>query len=234
MSDFLTNKVLEESHTAKEYLLWAKGLVEQLKSKPNGLEMIRLRVGLAKELMDEVIPIGLLASKYFGESDDVRINLKIGSQSYDAVVSDHRKQPSAVSYIEVTLAHEGEDEYLRMWHLHKKGNASGLGRVTKHGTKKTGLCVEVAMEPLSQAEVLQRERGLLLKAIDKKLEKKYPQNTLLLVAFDDVMAFDRKDNIKNLEDVIVERMSSLRAFHTIAVVGLHQGLYICKRTGVAH
>jgi len=231
--DFLTNEILEESHTAKEYLLWAKGLVEQLKSKTNGLEMIRLRVGLAKELMNEAIPIGILASKYFDKSDEVRINLKIGSQNYDAVISDYRKQPSAVSFIEVTLAHEGEDQYLRMLHLHKKGEVSGLGRVIKRGTKKTGLDVKVGRELLSQAEVLQRERSLLIKAIEKKLEKKYPQNTLLLLAFDDVMAFDRKDNIQNLEDVIVERMSSLRVFHTVAVVGLHKGLYICKQTGVA-
>ena len=88
MPDFLKNEVLEESHTAKEYLLWAKGLVKKLKSEPNGLEMIRLGVGLGKELMSEAIPIGLLASKYFRGSDDVHINLKIGSQNYDAVVSE--------------------------------------------------------------------------------------------------------------------------------------------------
>lgn len=232
MPDVLTNEVLEESHTAKEYLLWAKDLVKKLKSEPNGLERIRLRVGLAKVLMEEAIPIGLLASKYFGESDDVRIKLKVGSQTYDAEVSDNRKQPSAISFIEVTLAHEGEDQYLRMRHLHEKGEVSGLGRVIKRGTKKTGLDVKVVNETLTQAEIMRRERDLLLKTIDKKLQKKYPPNTLLLVALDDEMAFDRKDNIKNLEDVIVERMSSLSAFHTIAVVGLHQGLYICKRTGV--
>lgn len=231
MPDFLTKEILEESHTAKEYLLWAKGLVKQLKSELDGLEKIRFGRDLAKELMNEVIPIGLLATKYFDESDDVSISLKIGSQNYDAVVSDYRKQPSSVLYIEVTLAHEGEDQYLRMLRLHKKEEVSGLGKVIKHGSKKTGLDVDISNEMLSQVEVLQRERGLLSKAIDRKLEKKYPQNTLLLVGFDDVMAFDRKDNIKNLENVITERMPSLRAFHTVAVVGLHQGLYICKRTG---
>jgi len=230
---FLTNDVLEESHTAKDYLWWAKGLVERVKSEPGGLERIRLRVGPAKELMNEAIPIGLLASKYFGESDDVRIGLKIGSQNFDARVSDGRKRPSTVSYIEVTMAHEGEDEYLRMWHLHEKGEVSGLGGVTKRGTKKTGLAVEIAGEMVSQTEVLRRERDLLSKAMNRKLGKAYPPNTLLLVAFDDIMAFDRKDNAENLEAVLVDYVPSLKTFHTVAVVGLHQGFFICRRTGDA-
>ena len=229
----LTPEILEESHTAKDYLSWAESLVQRLKAEPDGLEQVNMRIGLAKELVNEAIPIGLLATHYFDKSDEVQIALKTGSQSFDATVSDTRVNGSSVSYLEVTLAHEGETEYLRMRHLHETGAVSGLGTVTKHGTRRTGLTVEVDNEMVSQLEVLQRERDRLSKAIDRKLGKPYPCNTLLLVGFDDTMAWDRSDNIANLNEVLVEYAPKLRLFHSVAVVGICKGLFLHRKTSDA-
>lgn len=229
----LTAEILEEPHTARDYLSWARSLVQKLKTEPNGIERIRMRIGLAKELMNEAIPIGLLAAHYFNGSDDVRIALKIGSQIFDATVCDNRISPSSVSHLEVTVAQEGETEHLRMLHLHQTGEVSGLGTVTKHGTRRTGLTVNVEREMVSQHEVLHRERDRLSKAIDRKLDKPYPPNTLLVIAFDDTMAFDRADNIANLNDVLLKYTPKLTNFHSVAIVGLHNGLFIHKQTGAA-
>jgi hypothetical protein len=191
----LTPEVIMESHSARDYLPWVRRLVEGLKAEPDGLEQIRKRKGLAQQLMNEAIPIGLLASHYFEKSDDVQIALKIGSQKYDATVSDSRVNGSLVSYIEVTLAHEGEHDYLRMHQLHETGEVSGLGAVTKQGTRRTELKVDVSLEMVSQVEVLCRERTLLSEAIDRKLGKEYPPGTLLVIGFDDTMAFDRAERV---------------------------------------
>jgi hypothetical protein len=232
-TSILTRDVLEESHTAKSYLSWARGLVAQVKSEPDGLRRIRLREGLTKELMTEALPIGHLASTYFAESEDVRIKLKIGNQNFDAEVSDDRKNASPLSFIEVTLAHEGEDEYLRSLVLHEIGEVSGLGKVTKRGTKKSGLTVEVAREMVSQGDVLSRERDCVSRAIERKLDKDYPADTLLLIGFDDTIAFERRDNTENLQAVLDEFLSRLKSFHTVAIVGLQRGLLIDRRTGNA-
>lgn len=178
--------------------------------------------------MNEAFPIGLWASKYYGRSEQVSISLKIGSQTFDAIVSDGRSQGSSVEYVEVTMAYEGEDDFLRMCELHEKGKVSGLGSVTRSGTKRTGRTIDILMEAVSQAEVLRRERDRVGQAIKRKLGKKYPPNTLLLVGFDDTMAFDRQDNIENLENTISEHLSKLKGFHSIAIVGLQQGLFICR------
>ena len=231
VASFLTPEVLEEPHSAKDY--WAKSLVQRLKAEPDGLERIRLKIGLAKDLMNEVMPIGLLASHYFDESEEVQIGLKIGNQTYDATVSDTRVAGPSVSYIEVTLAHEGEAEYLRDLHLHETGEVSALGSVTKHGTKRTGRTVTIDREMVSQTEVLKRERDLVSKAIDRKLSKRYPPKTLLIIGFDDTMAFDRSDNIANLNDVLTEYLPKLKAFHSVAIVGLRQGLFLCMETNDA-
>ncbi len=227
---FLTKAVLEESHTASEYMQWVQSLVAQVKAEHDGLRRIRLRKGLANQLMNEAFPIGLWAFRYFGGSEHVSINLKIGSQTFDAIVSDGRNQGSSVKYVEVTMAYEGEDDFLRMCELHEKGEVSGLGPVTRSGTKRTRKTIDVAMEAVSQAEVLRRERDRVGQAIVRKLGKPYPPNTVLLIGFDDTMAFDRQENIENLETTISEHLPKLKEFHSIAIVGLQKGLFICWPT----
>jgi len=225
----LTPAVLEEWHTAGDYLPWVKRLIAQVQAEPDGLERIRLRRDLAKELMLEAFPIGLFAARYFEASDQVRIGLKIGNQNFDALVEDRRSTSSAVEHIEVTIAGDGEEDYLRMRALHERGEVSGLGRLTKTGTRRTGLTVTVASEMVSQQQVLTNERARVARAIERKLGKPYPDNTVLVLAFDDTMAFDRSDNIANLQAVVFEYESQLQAFHSVALVGLQQRTFMCRR-----
>lgn len=226
----LSSQALEQSHTAAEYLGWVRNVIARVKAEPDGQELIRLRIGLAKELMNEAFPIGLLASTYFDKSEQVSIALKIGNQNFDATVKDNREPSSLVEHIEVTMADDGEDDYSRMCVLNQKGEVSGLGQVTKTGTKKKGKVINVSDDMVSQADVLSSERSRISRAIERKLGKVYPPNTLLLLAFDDTMAFDRTDNIANLDATLSGYLSQLAMFHSVVIVGLRQGLLLCKRT----
>lgn len=226
----LSPELLEQRHTAAEYLRWVRELIKLVQLEDNGIERIRLRQGLAKELMNEAFPIGLLAETFFEASEQVQISLRIGSQNFDAEVIDGRAQESSVKYIEVTTAGEGEQDYLRMLALHEQGQISGLGKVTKTGTKKTKRTVTVAKDVTSQGEVLARERASVLAAIERKLDKPYPTGTLLLLAFDDRMAFDRADNRTNLEEVLISLAPKLGHFHSVALVGLQCGMFLYQRT----
>lgn len=225
-SSFLAPPILEEIHSAADYLHWVRKLIAQVKEEPDGLRRIRLREGLLKELMNEALPVGLLASNYFGGSDKVSIQLKVGNQNYDALIADRRICGSGVEYLEVTLAGDGEDDYLRMRALHENGEVSGLGTVTKIGTKTTGLKIHVESEMISQAEQLRREQVRISRAIERKLSKKYPPNTLLLVAFDDAMAFDRSDNMANAIAAVESFLPKLQHFHSVALVGLKADMFL--------
>lgn len=229
----LTPEILEEWHTAADYLPWVKDLIAQVQSEPDGLKRIRLRRDLAKELMCEALPIGLFAASYFEASGQVRISLRVGNQNFDTLVEDRRSTSSAVEHIEVTIAGDGEEDYLRMCVLHERGEVSGLGRVTKTGTQRTGLTVTTANEMVSQQQVLTNESARVARAIERKLGKPYPDNTVLVLAFDDTMAFDRSDNISNLQAVLTEYESRLQAFHSVALVGLQQRTFMCRRMGNA-
>ena len=113
--------------------------------------------------------------------------------------------------------------------LHERGEVSGLGPLTKTGTRRTGLRVAVANEMVSQQQVLTNERARVARAIERKLGKPYPNNTVLILAFDDTMAFDRTDNIANLQAVLSEYESRLQSFHSVALVGLQQRTFMCRR-----
>ena len=225
-SCLLTPAILEQPHTAREYLDWAKSLVTCVKSGPDGLRQIRLRTGISKQLIEEVLPIGLFASRYFERSPEVEIALKVGNQSYDAIVRDVRVKSSGIEYLEVTMASEGELDYLRMLKLNESGQVSGLGRVTKRGTKKTGLAVGVELEVVSQQTILEKESRIISEAIERKLGKSYADSTALIIAFDDSMSYDRSDNQMNIKSVLQQYEKKLRLFHTVAVVGLVQTLFL--------
>jgi len=227
MDHILTSEVLEQPLSAAAYLGWVKSLIARTKAEDSdGLRKIRLRVGLAKELMEEALPIGYFARSYFEGSNQVNITLKVGSQCYDAVVSDCRDLPSGLEYLEVTLASEGEDEYLRMSELHDTAQVSGLGPVTKTGTRRIGRVVTIEPEVVSQANVLAKERRMIAKAIERKLAKSYPANTALIIGFDDTMSFNRSDNIANIKDTLAEFEDRLSVFHTVAVVGMVNDLFL--------
>jgi hypothetical protein len=57
VASMLTRDLLEEIHSAAQYLSWVRALIARVKQEPDGLERIRLKRGLAKELMNEALPI---------------------------------------------------------------------------------------------------------------------------------------------------------------------------------
>ena len=156
----------------------------------------------------------------------VHIELVLGNQNYDAIVVDARTDTKKISYIEVTLVHEGYDAYLRMLHLHEKGYVSGLGEVKSKGTKRTGLHIEVEESMTSQKDVLAQESQLFEDALSRKAQKTYRDNTVLLLAYDDRMSFDRPDNLDNIRAIVNRHVPALSQFSSIAVIGLHQDTFL--------
>jgi hypothetical protein len=232
-SGALTKQVLEQERSAAEYLAWVRTAIAAVKLEDDGIRKIRYREGLAKQLMYEALPIGLLATKYFSSSDQVRISLKVGSQPYDAEVHDQRTNGSTVRYLEVTMALEEEDDYLRMKVLHETGEVSGLTKVIKTRKRKTGLQFSVPREAVSQQEVLLREGQKLAEAIKRKVSKSYPAGTMLVIGFDDRMAFDHPENLANLESVVSTHRTQLGGFHSVAVIGMYKDLYLHWETSSA-
>lgn len=228
----LSKEILEQKHTAMEYMQWVEELIKKVKSVENGIELIRLREGLAKELMEEAFPVALFASHHYSCSPEVILGLKIGNQHFDAVVEDLRSIKSPIQYLEVTSttvvgASNGREDYLFKHHLHYSGSG-GTGKISHSRTKRKGLITNIERETVSQLDVLSHEKRTVNEAINRKLKSHYPENTALVISFDDRFAFDREENISNLQQVLNDNIRNLNQFNFswVCIVGLYQGLFL--------
>ena len=216
MTDKLTEENLQAERRASEYLPWVERCIELTGSSKEGKRAIRLRQGLAKPLVEEALPIGIFAKYHFGEANDATIRLVLGNQNFDAEVAG---ADAGLEHIEVTQAHEGENEHLRMLQLEEKGSVSTIGEVRKTGTKATGITIEVESIALSHTEVRGNELARVCEAIERKIGKSYPNLTALVVVFDDYISIQDDDDEAALRDAVSELLPKLEAFSWLAIVG---------------
>lgn len=198
--DSITEEELTSERTPKGLLDWVEAKIDQVASTDDGERAIRLREGLAKQLVEELRPLAIFAFKKYGEADWVGIRPVIGSQNYDAILTDYSCSPASVNYVEVTQAHEGEVEHLRALHLQSYGYVPGTGTIKKIGTKRTRLRVMAELKAEAVTETVELEFQKILNAIRLKEGKNYPDNTFLVIKFDDGHLFRRVAN-----DAIIDR-----------------------------
>lgn len=167
---------------------------------------VRLRLGIIKQLVEEVYPLAIYAFKKFGETTFVHITPVIGNQNYDARLIDESYSPAFISYVEVTQAHEGESEYLRAVLLNKNGYVPGTGAIRKEGTRKKGLKVSAHIEAVLVSEVAEHELQKIVDAIGRKEGKGYLDNTNLIVEFDDGYMFRRAIDGKTIDRFMHEKI----------------------------
>lgn len=223
----LSKEEIEKPRSAKQLLPWVISKLEELASTPEGQRAIRLREGLAKDLVEEALPLGIFSEKHFKGSRCVRIQHVLGNQNFDAIIKDRRLKKSSLKFIEITQAHEGENAHLRMIHLEEKGHTSILGKVKKSGTKNTGLTIEIESEAVSHNSVVDSEIERIHDAAQRKSDKQYPDNTGLVIVCEDYIAFRDEDDIDRLTNYVTENiLVDLTNFREIFIVGWSSRLFL--------
>lgn len=215
----LTPEELQEPRTAAKLLPWVEQKIEEIGSTEDGKRAIRFREGLAKPLVEEVLPLGIFASRHFHNSGKVNIQPTLGNQDYDATIQDRREQRAPFSFVEITQAHEGENKHLRMMVLERIGHVNVLGAVRKTGTKATDIHIEIENEAVSHTTVVEHELRKVEEAIRRKVQKSYPRDTALLVVFDDYISMQNQDDLGRLRDCVQSLLPDLRNFRWLAVIG---------------
>lgn len=225
--EFVTKEELETPRSAAQLLVWAEGKITSIGSTVKGKKAIRLRKGLCKTLVEEALPLGIFCAHYFKASRCVTIKHVIGNQNYDAIVTDKRLRRSPIKYLEVTQAHEGENEHLRMIVLERDGSVNALGRVRKSGTKNTGITVEIENNARSHDEVVTNEKTKISEAVKRKASNTYPEGTGLIVVFDDYIAFRDLGDKENLRQFTKDKLKDkVKNFCLAALVGWSKQTYV--------
>ena len=198
-----------QKRTPSQLKDWVKQVMDRYNLSEEGHRKLVLHQGLAKPLMEEVFHLAEFGVKKYGETDKILIQPIIGSQNYDAEISDLNANPPKISFIEVTQAHEGEDEYLRSVVLAEKGIVPLRGPVIKKGTKKTGRQISV---PFTATDVIQNAKEELVRIVEaakRKEGKEYPQNTSLLIVFNDGLSFQKVISEKELDDFVIKNIFTI-------------------------
>ncbi len=222
----ITPEELQKPRTAEELLPWVEQKIHEIGSTAGGKRAIRFREGLAKPLVEEALPLGIFASKFFQNSPEVSIRHILGSQNYDATIQDRRRQQAPFSFVEITQAHEGENDLLRMVALERDGHVNVLGAVQKRGTKNTGIHVEVENKAFEHSKVFQSEIRRVEEAIRRKSDKSYPPGTALLVVFDDYISIQDEADVEKMRNCILSLLPGRSRFRWLAVIGWSKKTFI--------
>ena len=168
---FISKDEIEKERMPSELYCWLIQKVKQICATEEGLEAFRLQNdegNLIKKMVEEVAPLAIFAKKKFGDTDQVLLKPVIGNQNYDAIVTDKRTKPVTKIYVEITQAHEGENDYWRRCELLKKGFVFSNAPVIKEGkgsirtvsippeatSVEEGVKNELARKPLKKPVVL--------------------------------------------------------------------------------
>jgi len=200
---------LTRKRTPSELLSWVNWKREQIASTEEGERALILHEGLMKQFEEEVYPLALFGQRKYGDTNEILMQPIIGNQGYDAAITDLRSEPARESYVEITQAHEGENDYLFRLVLSRQGITFGHSRPVKAGTKKTGLRVSIPPQVVSPSEVATKELKKIVDAAKRKTAKDCPINTSLIIVFEDDLLFRKTVDDRYLEAFVKKNISKL-------------------------
>ena len=214
LEKILTREECEQTRTTQNLGAWVdeKITLFHMLSKKNDVikRKLLLHEGIFKKFYEEIYPLSLFAQHYYKGCTDIFFKPEIGNQNFDAIILDCLKEP--IHEIEITQAHAGHPEYLRMKYFLKHGHVNPLGDVVYSGTKRSGHVIVVENEAIDHPKIIEDSLILIEKAIRKKANRSknnHNIDTLLLIVFDDFIAFrpdgkeeERKILVKFINDKI--------------------------------
>ena len=183
--------------------------------------------GIIKTFVEESYPLAIFCNNYFSEDSSVKIHHTVGDKSPDVQV----KNCNDFNYIEITYAKDGQDEILRFEKLNDTLSVPKFGSIdkkyNKNSTKRTISLNGVA---LSHNEIIEECKKLIKQVVAKKVKKqknnRYPDKTMLIVAFDDI-SFKSKEDISNIKLFMINELNpTIGKFSGLALVGMSGKLCI--------
>ncbi|MDP2920290.1 MAG: hypothetical protein Q8O43_08750 [Dehalococcoidia bacterium] len=198
-NEYVSKEELEKERIPSELWDWLIQKVNQICSTEEGRRAFRLqndKEKLIKKLVEEIAPLAIFSKHKFGDTDQVLLKPVIGNQNYDAIVNDLRTKPASQSYLEITQAHEGANDYWRRCELLQKGIVFSNAPVIKIGKGKNRQ-VSIPPEATSVEEGVKTVLKRIIEAAKGKAGKNYPANTSLIIFFDDTTLSEERLKVIN-------------------------------------
>jgi hypothetical protein len=190
LEEIITIEEICRPRTPAQFLEWFENKLREIQKTDGINDQVILREGIGKFFYEEVFPLFRLLQNKKDAWRNLKFKNVYGDQPFDVEIFGS-KECEFPSFLEITMADQKYEDYLRMRYFTEHGDVCMTGVVTYTGTKKTGLNVSVANEAGDLTEMNQEKKDLIRIRISEKTSKAYPDNTGLLVYFDDYVAFSR-------------------------------------------
>lgn len=196
----LTQQELEVHRSAADMLPWVREAASRFNTKALRAEA-REGKHFARVLLDEALPIALFANRYYAASPQVSISHIIGSQNYDAIVTDSRQPPEQIQFIEATTTLMSYADSLRFELMNTQGHAPAYGAVSAEGPKHNRTAITAQSIALDHSKIRDEHLQRVQTAVSKKASKHYEPHTALIIAIDDYVPFDSEADCAALDSM---------------------------------
>jgi hypothetical protein len=187
--EYIKKDEISQPRTPDEYIDWFEGKLKITKERREDLKTQNiLHKGIAKYFYEELFPLYRLLQNKSKTWKESRFTPVIGNQNFDVKVDPTRK--NIPQYLEIVVADRDEVENARMEYFLAHASVNSIGDVVIERNKKLGKIITVDEEAHSSDEMNRRTKNRISKLIIKKMSvPKRPNNTALLLFFDDYTAF---------------------------------------------
>lgn len=203
LEEIITIKDICSPRTPTQFLKWFEDKLLKIRQTDGINDQVILREGIANYFYKEVFPLYRLIQNKKDAWSKLRFKNVHGYQPFDVKIFGS-KECEFPYFLEITIADLSYEDHLRMKYFIKHGGVCMTGQVTHTGTKKTGLNVSVANEAIDLIAMIQEKKDLIRNAIIRKTSMTYPENTGLLVYFDDYVVFSEYENKTAMDSFLDE------------------------------
>lgn len=206
---------LTERVPLSDVATWVTKLCTRYTSDPSWQKYFLQKRGLAKDLQEELIPLGLLSKKIANRSPDALLQYYQGSkQSFDAKIV--LPNGETLETLEVTLACDGPQETIAAECLELHGYAPLYSSIPYSGRRASRRLPKPELVSLDADAIVAECIAQVQRAVTKKCQSGKYVNTNLVVAFDDFCLL----SIEHFELVVEEFHTIKSSFPIIYYVGL--------------
>lgn len=186
VTNMLNKKDMEKVRTAKDFYIWMINKNKELSSSPEAKTFARSGSQLSKKFYNEIHPLAIFVNKEYKDNNNVLVQPNLGSDNFDAKIINQ----DDTKYVEITYAKDGYVESLRDELLEKDGHAAPLtGPIKATGRPGTdNRIVTATSESVNRREQTEEYTQIIENAVNKKANKTYGSNHILLVAVQDHLA----------------------------------------------